>query len=65
MTRLIYSLVPKTGMIYRLSSDGEIQEVLWDSDGNVIEDVSSVLDMGDKLYLGSFSAPYMGRLDLK
>ena len=66
MPQTVHCLIPKTGLIYRLSADGEVQEMLWDSDGAVIEDVSSVLDMGDNtLYLGSHTAPYIGKLDLE
>lgn len=41
-----------------------MEEVLWDVDGKVIHQVSTILDMGDRLYLGSYSDPYLGRLDL-
>ena len=55
---------PSTGVIARLSAEGKIEEALWDVGGKVISEVSSVLDMGDHLYLGSYIAPYLGRLDL-
>ena len=46
-----------------MSEEGEVHETLWDIDGEVVAEVNSVLDMGDRLYLGSCTAPYLGRLD--
>lgn len=66
VSQTVHCLIPKTGLIYRLSAEGEVLEMLWDSDGAVIADVSSVLDMGNStLYLGSHTAHYIGRLDLE
>ena len=61
--KFIHALAPKTGLIFRISEEGEVQETLWDIYGEVVAEVSSVLDMGDRLYLGSCTAPYLGRLD--
>ena len=60
---IVHNLIPKTGLIFRLSEEGEVLEALWDIGGDVITEVSSVLDMGDRMYLGSYTALYMGRLN--
>ena len=65
LTNVITQMIaPKTGVIVRLSAEGSVEEVLGDVGGEVISEVSGVLDMGDHLYLGSYLAPYIGRLDL-
>ncbi|XP_071832561.1 adipocyte plasma membrane-associated protein-like isoform X2 [Apostichopus japonicus] len=57
--------LPKHGMIIELSKDGEIIRSFHDPTGEVIDSVSEVLDTGDALYLGSYKAPYLAKLNYK
>lgn len=61
----LLNFLPKHGMIIELSKDGEILRSLHDPTGEVVDTVSEVLDTGDALYLGSFKAPYLVKLDYK
>lgn len=61
---ILFQFAPQHGMVVRLSSEGEIEETLWDEGAKVISEVSSVLDVGDKLYFGSYKAPYLASLEL-
>ena len=56
---------PKDGMIIEYSETGELLRSLHDQGGHTIYGVSEVLDVGSSLYLGSYDAPYLARLDLE
>lgn len=60
----LFSFFPKYGMIIELDQDGNIVRSLHDPTGEVVSSVSEVLDTGDALYLGSFHAPYMVKVDM-
>ena len=57
-------LVPNDGMIVEYNEKGEWVRGLYNPGVKNIFGVSKVLDTGIKLYLGSFNAPYVARLDL-
>ena len=57
-------LLPNDGMIVEYNEKGERVRGLYDPGAKNIFGVSEVLDTGSKLYLGSFNAPYVARLDL-
>lgn len=52
-------------MIIELDQEGLIKRSLHDPTGEVVGSVSEVLDTGDALYLGSFHAPYLVKVDMK
>lgn len=58
-------LAPKYGLIIHVNEKGKIDRSLHDTSGSVIDKVSQVLEFGDHLYLGSFGAPFLGRLNVK
>lgn len=55
----LMKLIQKHAMIIELDSSGRIVRSLHDPKGLVTTSVSSVLDLGDKLLLGSYFAPYI------
>ncbi|XP_072042327.1 adipocyte plasma membrane-associated protein-like [Amphiura filiformis] len=61
----LLSLLPTYGMIIELDQEGLIRRSLHDPTGEVVGSVSEVLDTGDALYLGSFSAPYLVKVDMR
>ena len=64
MERLVIQWAPKDAMIIEYSEKGEMLRSLHDLGGHTIQGVSEVLDTGSSLYMGSFEAPYLARLDL-
>ena len=59
LMHFLMKLIQKHAMIIELDSSGRIVKSLHDPNGLVTTSVSSVLDLGDKLLLGSFFAPYI------
>ena len=59
----IMHLVPKYGLIVQFDDNGQIVQSLHDPTGKTISGVSEVLDMGPNLYLGSYNAPFLARVD--
>ena len=53
---------PKCGTIVHLDDAGNLVRILRDPNGKVIHGVSEVEDVDGVLYLGSYSAPYIGKL---
>ena len=51
-------------MIIEYSEDGKMIRSLYDLGAEHIVGVSEVLDLRSTLYLGSFNAPYVGRIYL-
>ncbi len=60
----MFPYLPKDGMIIEYNENGDKIRGLYDLNGHTIEGVSEVLDKGKTLYLGSYRAPYLARLDL-
>ncbi|XP_071511647.1 adipocyte plasma membrane-associated protein-like [Diadema antillarum] len=56
--------MPQYGLIIELNQEGEIVQSLHDPTGNVVQSVSEVLDTGSALYLGSYHAPHLLKLDV-
>lgn len=56
--------MPQYGLIIELNQKGEIIQSLHDPTGEIAPSVSEVLDTGDALYLGSYHAPYLLKLDM-
>ncbi|KAM0922264.1 hypothetical protein ACQ4PT_006223 [Festuca glaucescens] len=54
----------KGAMVTHVSEDGEIIRVLDDSEGKVINFITSVTEFGGDLYLGSLATNFIGRLSL-
>ena len=62
---MLASMTPRDGMIIEYSEEGEKIRGLYDIGSyNLKYGVSEVLDAGTKLYLGSFDAPYLARMDI-
>ncbi|KAM7446526.1 hypothetical protein ABFA07_005181 [Porites harrisoni] len=55
---------PGHGFIVELDENGRIIKSLHDPTGKVVPDVSEVHDEGDTLWLGSFKANYIAKLEL-
>ena len=51
-------------MIMEFNEEGTVIQKLYDVNAHKIYAISEILDMGDHLYLGSFDAPYLARLDM-
>ncbi|XP_041469519.1 adipocyte plasma membrane-associated protein-like [Lytechinus variegatus] len=60
----IVNLMPQYGLIIELNQEGEIVQSLHDPTGKIVPSVSEVLDTGKALYLGSYHAPYLLKLDM-
>lgn len=60
----IMQFMPQYGLIIELNQKGEIVQSLHDPTGEIAPSVSEVLDTGDALYLGSYHAPYLLKLDM-
>lgn len=61
---VLLKFLPKYGLIIELDSQGKIIRSLHDPRASVISSVSEVEDVNGVLYLGSFQAPFIGKLDL-
>ena len=51
-------------MIIEYNENGEKVRSLYDLNAHTIFGVSEVLDMGSTLYLGSYNAPYLAKIEL-
>lgn len=56
---LLERMVPTHVMVLELDGSGQVVRSLHDSNAEVTGPVSTILDMGDKLLLGSYFAPYL------
>ena len=56
---LIKVAMPQHGLIFKLDNDGRIVKTLHDVGGTVTSTASHVLDLGDQLIVGSYTAPYI------
>ena len=54
----------KGAMVAQVSEDGNIVRVLDDSEGKVINSVTSVTEFNGDIFLGSLSANFVGKLSL-
>ncbi|XP_071490736.1 adipocyte plasma membrane-associated protein-like [Diadema antillarum] len=52
------------GLILELSEEGKILQRMDDPTGSTVSVVSEVLDTGDHLYLGSYSTPFLARIQI-
>ncbi len=57
--------LPNYGMILELNQKGEILQSLQDPTGEMVSSISSVLDTGDALYLGSNDKNYILKIGMK
>ena len=64
MVTLLEMVLPQHSMILELSANGTIVQSLHDYGGDVTRATSHVLDLGDKLLIGSYSAPFLLNLQL-
>jgi hypothetical protein len=55
----------KGAMVAQVSGNGEIIRVLDDSEGTVINFVTSVTEFDGDLYLGSLSTDFVGKISLE
>ncbi|XP_049632203.1 adipocyte plasma membrane-associated protein [Suncus etruscus] len=61
----LIKLVPRYSLVLELSSSGAFQRSFHDPDGQVVSYVSEVHEHAGHLYLGSFRAPFLCRLNLQ
>lgn len=61
---VIERLLPHHAMVVELNPAGEVVRSFHDQGGDVTTSVSHVLDMGDKLLIGSYHAPFLLLLNL-
>lgn len=59
LVNLIKVVMPQHGLIFKLDNDGRIVKTLHDVGGTVTSTASHVLDLGDQLIVGSYTAPYI------
>ena len=64
LARVIAHSLPKHALVLELDSSGSIVRSLHDDGGRVLGSISHVLDLGDRLLLGSYEAPYGAVLQL-
>ena len=57
LARFLYHSIPKHALVLEVDQDGHILRSLHDKGGDVAYSVSHVLDLGDKLLLGSYEVP--------
>ena len=59
-------LIPKYGMIIKLSDNGTITQSLHDPSGKYIDEITDVFEDDDQtLYLGSYKHDFLGKLKLE
>ena len=59
LAQLIAESAPKHALIFEVDSQGQITRSLHDQGGHVLHGaISHVLDLGDRLLLGSYEAPH-------
>lgn len=58
LSRFIAHNLPKHALIIEVDEDGRILRSFHDDGGKVLGSISHVLDLGDRLLLGSYEAPY-------
>ena len=56
--------LPKHALIIEVDSEGNILRSFHDKGGHRLQSISHVLDLGDRLLLGSYEAPYAAVLSL-
>ena len=56
--------VPRSTMIMMISEEGVVIKCLQDPTGEVVYRVSEAFEFKGELYLGSFIAPFIGKLKL-
>ena len=54
----------KCGRVVQIDESGTIVRTLHDASGKTVYTVSEVEDHQGTLYLGSFKAPFIGKIDL-
>ena len=59
LMHFLMKLIQKHAMVIELDPSGKVVRSLHDPSGLITTSVSSVLDLGDKLLLGSYFAPYI------
>ncbi len=61
---LVEMILPQHSMILEIDTNGTLVQSLHDYDGEITRSTSHVLDLGDKLLIGSYSAPFLLKLVL-
>ena len=64
-TILAYSGLFGRTILVQFNNNGEIIRTLQDPSGAVVKTISEVHDHNGLLYIGSYNAPYLGKLDLR
>ena len=56
--------MPGYGLILEMDTEGNILRSYHDSQGAVLTEASEVMDLGNKLYIGSYHSPHIIELEL-
>ena len=64
LAELLAHYLPRHTLVIEVDLDGRIVRSLHDKGGRVLRSVSHVLDLGDRLLLGSYEAPHAAVLSL-
>lgn len=59
----LLKLLPSSGLAILIDKNGKIVSSLHDPKGSKIQGISEIADTGKSLYIGSFNAPYLSKLD--
>ena len=62
--KIIEQTTPLYTMVMMISEEGSVIKCLQDQTGEVVFRISEAFEFDGKLYLGSFTAPFIGRLKL-
>ena len=61
---IVEQTMPGYTMVMMISEDGEVIKCLQDQTGKVVYRISEAFEFKGDLYLGSFIAPFIGKLKL-
>ena len=61
---IVEQTMPGYTMVMMISEDGEVIKCLQDQTGKVVYRISEAFEFEGDLYLGSFIAPFIGKLKL-
>ena len=62
--KLVEMMVPSHSLILEVNPSGEIVQSLHDYGGDTTSATSHILDLGDRLLIGSYFAPFLLELKL-
>ena len=61
---VIEQTTPRYTMVMMISEEGKVIKCLQDQTGEIVYRISEAIEFEGELYLGSFNAPFIGKLKL-